>query len=67
MTTLRRWKLARGRAQSLGLPEQAPNEQLDAKPGKEESAVIYEDQSLEDATGHHYSRDFWRGSISVLA
>ena len=30
MTTLRRWKLARGRAQSLGLPEQAPNESIAA-------------------------------------
>ena len=30
MTTMRRWKLARGRAQSLGLPEQAPNESIAA-------------------------------------
>ena len=30
MTTLRRWKLARHRAQSLGLPEQAPNEGIAA-------------------------------------
>ncbi|CAE7378607.1 unnamed protein product, partial [Symbiodinium sp. CCMP2456] len=30
MTTIRRWKLARGRAQSLGLPEQAPNESIGA-------------------------------------
>ena len=30
MTTMRRWKLARGRAQSLGIPEQAPNESIAA-------------------------------------
>ena len=30
MTTFRRWKLARHRAQSLGLPEQAPNEGIAA-------------------------------------
>ena len=30
MTTRRRWKLARHRAQSLGLPEQAPNEGIAA-------------------------------------
>ena len=30
MTTIRRWKLARSRAQSLGLPEQAPNESIAA-------------------------------------
>ncbi|CAE7336713.1 unnamed protein product, partial [Symbiodinium sp. CCMP2592] len=30
MTTLRRWKLARHRAQSVGLPEQAPNEGIAA-------------------------------------
>ena len=30
MTTITRWKLARGRAQSVGLPEKAPNESIAA-------------------------------------